>query len=75
MLCSVKELFFTDKFDVYYPKYNCLCSREYIEKVLISLGKDELKDILEKEEIIRVNCEFCDKIYKFNDKDIEELFK
>ena len=71
----VKELFFTDKFDVYYPKYNCLCSREYIEKVLISLGKEELKDILEKEESIKVNCEFCDKIYEFNDKDIEELFK
>lgn len=71
----VKELFFTDKFDVYYPKYNCLCSREYIEKVLISLGKDELIDILEKEGSIKVNCEFCDKVYEFNDKNVEELFK
>lgn len=70
----VKELFFTDKFDVYYPKYNCLCSREYIEKVLISLGKDELIDILEKEGSIKVNCEFCDKVYEFNDKNVEELF-
>ncbi len=70
----VKELFFTDKFDVYYPKYNCLCSREYIEKVLISLGKDELIDILEKEGSIKVNCEFCDKVYEFNDKDVEKLF-
>ena len=71
----VKELFFTDKFDTYYPKYNCLCSKEYIEKVLISLGKNELKDILEKEGTIKVSCEFCDKVYEFNDKDIEELFK
>lgn len=71
----VKELFFTDKFDVYYPKYKCLCSREYIEKVLISLGKDELIDILEKEGSIKVNCEFCDKVYEFNDKNVEELFK
>lgn len=71
----VKELFFTDKFDVYYPKYNCLCSREYIEKVLISLGKDELIDILEKEGSIKVNCEFCDKVYEFNDKNVEELFR
>ncbi len=71
----VKELFFTDKFDTYCPKYKCLCSREYIEKVLISLGKNELKDILKNEGEIKVNCEFCDKEYKFNDKDIEELFK
>ena len=71
----VKELFFTDKFDTYYPKYNCLCSREYIEKVLISLGKAQLKDIIESEGTIKVNCEFCDKVYEFCDSDVEQLFK
>lgn len=70
----VSELFFTDKFDVYEPKYNCLCSREYIEKVLISLGKDELNDILKKEGSIKVDCQFCDKVYEFTDADVEKFF-
>ena len=63
------------KFEVYYPKYNCLCDREYIEKILISLGKDELYDILEKEKTIKVDCQFCDKVYLFNRQDVDKFFK
>ncbi len=61
-------------FNTYYPKYNCLCSKEYIEKVLISLGEKELLDILEKEKTIRVDCQFCDKVYEFDKGDIERFF-
>lgn len=71
----VKELFFTDKFDVYHPQYKCHCSREYIEKVLISLGKEQLEDIINKEGTIKVNCEFCDKVYEFTGCDVEKFFK
>ncbi len=63
------------KFEVYYPKYNCLCDREYIEKILISLGKEELYDILEKEKTIKVDCQFCDKVYLFNRQDVDKFFK
>ena len=70
----VKELFFTDKYNEYHPEYKCLCSREQIEKVLISLGKEELLDIIEKEGKIMVNCEFCDKIYEFDSSDVEKFF-
>jgi len=70
----VKELFFTDKYNEYHPEYRCLCSRDYIEKVLVSLGKDELNDILEKEGTIKVDCQFCDKVYEFNAGDVEKLF-
>lgn len=62
------------KVNEYHPKYNCLCSREYIEKVLISLGKEELNDILEKEKVIKVDCQFCDKIYEFNKDDVDAFF-
>lgn len=70
----VKELFFTDKFNEYQPEYKCLCSREYIEKVLISLGKDELNDIIEKEGKIKVDCQFCDKVYEFDETDVQKFF-
>ena len=58
----------------YFPKYNCLCTREYIEKVLVSLGKDELNDIIEKQGNITVDCQFCNKKYVFNAEDVDKLF-
>ena len=70
-----KELFFADHFEEYHPQYKCLCSREYIEKVLVSLGKEELFDIIEKEGSIKVDCQFCDKIYEFDKEDVERFFK
>ena len=70
----VKELFFTDKYTEYNPEYKCLCSREYIEEVLISLGKAEPNDIIEKEGSIKVDCQFCDKVYEFTQADVDKFF-
>jgi molecular chaperone Hsp33 len=55
--------------------YKCLCSKEYVEGILLSLGKDELYDIIEKEGQIKVDCEFCDREYIFTKKDVDELIK
>lgn len=62
------------KYSKYEPKYNCLCERSYIEKVLISLGKKELDDIIEKEGIIAVDCQFCNKKYEFTAEDVKRFF-
>ncbi len=71
----IKEFFGDIQYEKYYPKYNCLCDRQTIESVLISLGKDELYDILNKEGKIKVDCQFCDKKYEFFKADVDELFK
>lgn len=62
-------------FTAYEPKYNCLCSREYIEKVLVSLGEKELRDIIEKEGNVTVDCQFCNKKYVFTEEDVDRFFK
>ncbi len=59
----------------YTPKYNCLCDRGYIEKVLVSLGKEELDDIIEKQGNITVDCQFCNKKYVFGADDVAKFFK
>lgn len=59
----------------YHPDYRCLCDRNYIEKVLVSLGKKELDDIIEKEGQITVDCQFCNKKYNFTNEDVERFFK
>jgi molecular chaperone Hsp33 len=71
----IKEFFGDVKYEKYYPKYNCLCDRQTIESVLISLGKNELEDILKKEGKIKVDCQFCDKVYEFDKSDVDGLFK
>ncbi len=58
----------------YYPEYKCLCSDDYVKGILVSLGKKELLDIIEKEGEISVDCEFCRKKYKYNEKDVESFF-
>ena len=63
------------EFNTYHPEYKCLCSRENIEKVLISLGKKELEDIIEKEGSIKVDCQFCNSVYEFCKADVDEFFK
>lgn len=63
------------EYSEYTPKYQCVCSREYLEKILISLGKSELYDMVEKDGKISVNCEFCRKEYNFYKEDVDKFFK
>ena len=60
--------------DDLHPYYECSCSEEKIKNVLISLGKDEANRIIAQEGKIEVNCQFCNKKYVFEEKDIENLF-
>lgn len=61
-----------DSFDV---SYKCDCSKERVEKALISLGREELKKMSEEEENIEVCCHFCEKKYNFSREEIIDLMK
>ncbi|MBR6005421.1 MAG: Hsp33 family molecular chaperone HslO, partial [Clostridia bacterium] len=54
------------------PAYVCSCSRERVEKALITTGVEELEDMA-KDEITKVSCHFCDKVYEFSPDDIRAL--
>lgn len=71
----IKKYFGADiKYTEYRPEYKCLCSKEYIERLLISLGKEELDDIIKQEGAVKVKCQFCETEYKFDQKDVDGLF-
>lgn len=53
--------------------FQCTCSREKIERVLISLGKKELEELMEREGKAEVTCEFCRESYCFNRRELELL--
>ncbi|MBI1921173.1 MAG: Hsp33 family molecular chaperone HslO [Geobacter sp.] len=44
--------------------FQCSCSREKIERVLISLGKEELEGLMAKKEPVEITCEFCREVYR-----------
>lgn len=69
---SVLDGFPLQLLDEMHPGYVCTCSRERVEKALISTGIEELEDMA-KDEVTRVNCHFCDKIYEFTPSDIRAL--
>lgn len=53
--------------------YRCYCSRNRVASTLISLGKEDLEDIVRKGEVTTVSCQFCDTVYSFTPQDIREL--
>ncbi|MBS5926833.1 MAG: Hsp33 family molecular chaperone HslO, partial [Clostridium sp.] len=57
------------------PKYVCDCSRERIEKALISIGEKDLREIYEEGKEEEVVCHFCNRKYKFTNEDIKDLLE
>lgn len=53
--------------------YRCGCSKEGVKKVLISLGKSEIQDIIEEDGKAEVVCHFCNKKYNFSKEELESL--
>lgn len=57
----------TDRMDA---RFFCGCTRQRVEKALVSIGKQELKDMIQEGRPIEMNCHFCNKRYEFS---VEEL--
>ena len=55
--------------------YKCYCSRHRVEGALISLGREELTQIMEEGKTFPVECQFCDTIYKFTPENIREMLE
>jgi len=53
--------------------YQCTCSRKRIERILISLGCDELQKMKTEQEETKVTCEFCRTDYRFSRREMQEL--
>ncbi|MDD3164377.1 MAG: Hsp33 family molecular chaperone HslO [Oscillospiraceae bacterium] len=54
-------------------EYRCYCSRERVRRALVSLGREELKQAVQDQETLEVDCQFCDRLYHFTPKDISDV--
>lgn len=57
------------------PIYECDCSKEHMKDALATIGKEELKDIIEKEGKAELVCHFCNKKYEFSKEELEQIIK
>lgn len=64
-----------NELDTASPVYHCDCSRERTEKILMSIGADELKEIAAEGKDTEVCCHFCGKKYIFTPTEVENLIK
>ena len=56
-------------------EYKCYCSRDRVTSALISLGKEELSEIMTEGKAFPVECQFCDERYIFTPEDIRKLLE
>lgn len=61
--------------DIREVDFVCNCSREKVERALISLGKEEIHSMIEDGETIETKCQFCNGAYHFTIQDLEKLLE
>lgn len=54
-------------------EYHCDCSRDRVERALISLGAEELEDMIRDGQDIETNCQFCNRHYVFTPEDLARI--
>ena len=61
---------YTNRFS---PAFSCDCTRERLERALLSIGEKELKEIIDQDGQAELTCQFCEKKYRFNRTELESL--
>lgn len=54
-------------------KFYCNCTKERVEKAIISIGRDDLQEMVNDNEPIEVNCHFCNTHYNFTVEELNEI--
>jgi molecular chaperone Hsp33 len=54
-------------------EYRCYCTRERVERALISMGRRELESLIAEQGGAELSCQFCDKVYHFERSELEAL--
>jgi molecular chaperone Hsp33 len=54
--------------------FRCSCSPDRVGAMLRMLGLAEVRSILEERDTVDVTCEFCNRAYRYDKVDAEQLF-
>lgn len=65
--------FGVDILETYPVKFHCDCSKKRVEKAIISIGKEDIREMINDGEDITINCHFCNKNYTFSIDELREI--
>ncbi|WP_391571293.1 Hsp33 family molecular chaperone HslO [Cohnella sp.] len=57
------------------PAFQCYCSRERFERALITIGKRELRSLIDEDGQAETHCHFCNEKYLFDGEELEALYR
>lgn len=75
MLNHVLEGLDVEITDTLPAKFDCNCSKERIEKAIISVGKKEIQEMIDDGKDIEVKCHFCNTAYKYTVDELKDILK
>ena len=56
-------------------QYYCACSRERVERAIISIGKKDIREMIDDGKPVEVRCQFCDRLYHFETDDLKKMLQ
>lgn len=56
-------------------RFFCNCTKDRVEKAIVSIGKKEIQEMIDEGKSIEVNCHFCNKNYAFSVDELRELLE
>lgn len=56
-------------------RFFCNCTKERVEKAIVSIGKKDIQEMIDDEEPIEVNCHFCNQNYHFSVDELKDIIK
>ena len=66
------DIEYTDKLPT---QFACNCSKERVEKALISVGRKDIKEMIDDGKPIEMHCHFCNTSYEFTVEELKEILK
>lgn len=75
MLAKVLEGMELEIVDTLAAHFSCNCSKERIEKAIISIGKKDIQSMIDDGKDIEVKCHFCNTVYNYTVDELKELLK
>ncbi len=72
MILGDMELKIMDKVPA---EFYCNCTKERVEKALISIGREELEKIINEDKKANLHCHFCSKEYDFTEEELRTLLE
>lgn len=56
-------------------QFYCNCSKERVERALISIGRKDIQEMIDEGKEIEMNCHFCNKNYTFTVEELKKILK